>query len=860
MSLAVAVALLNGCSSSFFKIDPETAPTASPAAAPATPKAVPPTVPQTAPPTVPAPTPKPPTKPTPEKPVQDKPTPTKAAAGKPAVVELTKTPSNALVTDAIAEPEPPPVASDSAGIQRLVRLATVWQTVTLHHPYLASRSVAWDSALIRVIPEVRRATTTDIFATAIRRLLSVLGDPLSRIERDSMPDRVEIITPVRADLTNDGVLVLQLRRDASFDSADSALVTQALARAPQRVIVDMRSTSAGRADVVAQAISTFVERTGLARELTTVPVLAPTERVRRIGGPAVASPFRPFGEGSDAWVQHDARVVAPAAATARRVAMIANAGTLVPASLLALVDAGRATLIAEGSAATSLDEEGLVTTATYGIANRVVARVRVGELMHADGSTGLTADTIVAPAVTAADSAPAMRAALQIVRAGRAPRGKRAAAITMPAAVLPVAMDNTNYPSMGARLLAGFRLWGAMRARHANRDLYDEELETVFTRVIPRLESARNEQEYAAAIADLASSLDDAEAVLSGPSLQTWLGTSTAPVRLRFVEGRALITDVVHDSATTALGLIVGTEITAADGFPLAAWMSEHKRIGAASNEWTRNREQMRVMPLGPEGSALFKVRDATGKERTVNIPRRASYAAQLPQLQRPDATPIRKLDGNTGYIDIERVNDVMLDSALTSMSGTRALILDLRSANVGPLRSSLLLGRLATQPRFVQAREIRRYSVTPCPKYSLRDAVLRCPDERVEQLDWRDADTTGHYRGRVVLLIDERTQGAAERLAIALEAATTVTYVGSQSAGAASLPVPLELPGALSVGIPVVEVRRADGGQLQRVGITPSVDARPTVRGIRNRDDEVLQRAQQWIAQQLDAPVRRKR
>jgi C-terminal processing protease CtpA/Prc len=111
-----------------------------------------------------------------------------------------------------------------------------------------------------------------------------------------------------------------------------------------------------------------------------------------------------------------------------------------------------------------------------------------------------------------------------------------------------------------------------------------------------------------------------------------------------------------------------------------------------------------------------------------------------------------------------------------------------------------------------------------------------------------------------VIVLIDERTQGAAERLALALESATTVTFVGSQSAGAASLPVPLELPGALTVGIPVVEVRRGDGGQLQRVGITPAVDARPTTRGIRNRDDEVLQRAQQWIAQQLDTPVRRKR
>jgi len=111
-----------------------------------------------------------------------------------------------------------------------------------------------------------------------------------------------------------------------------------------------------------------------------------------------------------------------------------------------------------------------------------------------------------------------------------------------------------------------------------------------------------------------------------------------------------------------------------------------------------------------------------------------------------------------------------------------------------------------------------------------------------------------------VLVLIDERTQSAAERLALALEAATSVTFVGSSSAGAPSPATPLELPGSLTVGIPLVEVRRGDGSQIQRVGITPNVDARTTAKGVRNRQDEVLDRAQQWIVQQLDPPVRRKR
>jgi hypothetical protein len=53
--------------------------------------------------------------------------------------------------------------------------------------------------------------------------------------------------------------------------------------------------------------------------------------------------------------------------------------------------------------------------------------------------------------------------------------------------------------------------------------------------------------------------------------------------------------------------------------------------------------------------------------------------------------------------------------------------------------------------------------------------------------------------------------------------------------------------------------VRRGDGGQVQRLGITPSVSLRPTVRSVRNGGDEVLERAHQWLLQQLDPPPRRR-
>jgi hypothetical protein len=43
--------------------------------------------------------------------------------------------------------------------------------------------------------------------------------------------------------------------------------------------------------------------------------------------------------------------------------------------------------------------------------------------------------------------------------------------------------------------------------------------------------------------------------------------------------------------------------------------------------------------------------------------------------------------------------------------------------------------------------------------------------------------------------------------------------------------------------------VRHADGRQLQRTGLQPDVEVRPTIAGIREGKDEVLEKALAYIA-----------
>jgi C-terminal processing protease CtpA/Prc len=57
-----------------------------------------------------------------------------------------------------------------------------------------------------------------------------------------------------------------------------------------------------------------------------------------------------------------------------------------------------------------------------------------------------------------------------------------------------------------------------------------------------------------------------------------------------------------------------------------------------------------------------------------------------------------------------------------------------------------------------------------------------------------------------------------------------------------------LTVPGGLSVRFSGHDVRHADGRQLQRVGLTPDIEVAPTIQGVREGRDEVLERAIRWL------------
>jgi C-terminal processing protease CtpA/Prc len=97
-------------------------------------------------------------------------------------------------------------------------------------------------------------------------------------------------------------------------------------------------------------------------------------------------------------------------------------------------------------------------------------------------------------------------------------------------------------------------------------------------------------------------------------------------------------------------------------------------------------------------------------------------------------------------------------------------------------------------------------------------------------------------FTGSVVVLVDEVTQSQAEYTSMAFRVAPDAIVVGSTTAGADGNVSRIPLPGNVNSMISGIGVFYPDGTPTQRIGIIPDLVVHPTVEGIREGRDEVLE------------------
>lgn len=388
-------------------------------------------------------------------------------------------------------------------------------------------------------------------------------------------------------------------------------------------------------------------------------------------------------------------------------------------------------------------------------------------------------------------------------------------------------------PVVATRLLALFRFWNMVQYYYPNRDITDRPWSEVLPSLIPRFIGATDAPSYHLAVCELAASINDTHAATSSSTLSSYWGLFIPPFQTRFIESKTVVTRV-FERLLGGADIRPGDVVMSVNGVETASLRERYRKYMTASNEGSLQRNLGPYVMRTPSSSiTLGIVRDGvarqlpiTGVSLTAWSSEGAALDAAVPKWQ--------MLAGNIGYVNMGRlvVDDVA--AMMAELRNTRAIVFDVRNypnSTLYAIAERLNPARRAfvkfTEPRYDQPGTFGWTA-----PYQAGPSVAR----------------TDYYRGRVVLLGDDRTQSQAEFTMMALRTAPDVVVVGSPTSGADGNVSRIQLPGGLQTYFSGIGVFYPDGTPTQRVGIVPDVFVEPTVRGVQAGIDEVLERALQLI------------
>lgn len=747
-----------------------------------------------------------------------------------------------------AQPQQP--ADEAARIERLVALGKVWGAIKYFHPYLGYREdIDWDKAAVEAIAKVNAAKTSADYASAVEEMLKTLGDPATRVLRtsaDQKPSSGEAKDPSFRTLA-DSILLVSMR-NFSEQPSFNYIVLQALVLAKEipkakAVIFDLRSPRRLTEDQQG-AVGNVFEFGGLANVLSSSPIAFPGERRRMHVGFVPQQGPTSGGYESAFYISQRTKTSPDKSAKDIPVIFLVNQYSEIPAAALALQAAGKAAIIAEGQ----MEESSAITTQKFKLADGLEAEIRLGELIYPDGTTGVVADETV-PVLSQADEQNlAFQRALALAKNFKTSATNRRHIAASAAIPVEKPYADMTYPAREYRALAAFRIWTVINYFFPYKDLIGEDWDGVLREFIPRLERATNEREYSLSVAEMATRFHDGHGFVRSKELRDYLGVAPAPVRLRMIEGLPVVTAFLNDQAekdAKASGMEIGDVIVKVDGEDAQERLARLGRYISASTPQWRNHRAAGYLLSGPEGStAKVTVRDAKNHVKELTLLRKAAYSQG--GITERHGEPYRLLSEKIGYADLDRLEVSMVDDMFEKFKNTKAIILDDRTYPRGTAWA--IAPRLTEKDLVIAAVFTRRVPMFPDSPLGeiAASSTTQAFEQRIPHSDkWK-------YKGKTVMLMDERTLSQAEHTGLFLEAANGTRFIGSPTAGANGDVTSFCVPGGIWISFTGQAVRHADGRQLQRVGLKPDIEVRPTLKGIRAGKDEVLDKAVAYLMKEL--------
>lgn len=207
-----------------------------------------------------------------------------------------------------------------------------------------------------------------------------------------------------------------------------------------------------------------------------------------------------------------------------------------------------------------------------------------------------------------------------------------------------------------------------------------------------------------------------------------------------------------------------------------------------------------------------------------------------------PNYYPVKsycRLNNNVGYLNVPEIEHNNVGAALDSILNCKAIIIDIRGYTKGFNSYEHGAYFIPTGTHYVN---IYKPSPINAGEFTKDETGI---------VDYADvlSKIKQPYSGNVVLLVNERTFSATEFIAMSLQSAgQNVVTIGSQTGGTDGNTIQIRLPYNITTSYSGLGIEYPDNTKTQRTGVRVDHVVKPTVPGVKDGRDEVMEYAISYI------------
>lgn len=388
----------------------------------------------------------------------------------------------------------------------------------------------------------------------------------------------------------------------------------------------------------------------------------------------------------------------------------------------------------------------------------------------------------------------------------------------------------SKFTSKNISLLELFRYWNYVEYFFPYKYETDQNWNDVLTEMIPKFLMIDRDESYHLTLAELVTKTDDSHAYLSSKEIQFHqYGTRRVPAEYSYAEGKLVITKINATRFRDKSLLQVGDVIYDIEGKTIPQIVNSFGKYIPASNSWGKFNKAKSKLLFSNSDSISIKIER---EGQNLEIKTKTYFAKDI--IQEKITTPRKwkfiDYEKKIGYVNMGIIDKKDLNEMYNSLQSAKSIIFDLRNypkQTIEPL-SNLLLPQSSVYYQFTFPDT--RY---PGKFYSRKNSIGRKNPE--------------YYKGNVIVLIDENTQSQAETTTMMFKQHPNAKIIGSNTSGANGDIIMFKIAD-LETRFTGLGAYYPDGRETQRIGITPDILIKPTVKGLKNGKDEVLEMALEYI------------